>query len=346
MKISICIPQYNRIEFLEKSLQGITGQEYMNIEVIVSDDASVDDTPNRIASIQKTYKFPLIYERSEVNLGYDRNLRRSMELATGDYCLILGNDDTLHHPNAITDLVHFLEEQGRPELGFCNYVEDLNRDFVVRRANKSAVLGTGYEVALQNFSNFSFVAGLIYRRDIFSKHNTNRFDGSIFIQMYFACLMIASGSRLFSYAEPVVIKDLQIGDLNRGSYKDKLARSWKHFREVQGGLDSVINVLIMAFYDAGVLNKTITYKIFNRIYSATYPHWLLDYRGNGALPEAVGLSKGLRPWRMNHFEKLSAFHKIWICVVYGISTFVGLLFPVLIYNRIKPVLYRWLRRKG
>lgn len=40
MKISICIPQYNRIAFLLKNLEYIAKQTYSNIEVVISDDCS------------------------------------------------------------------------------------------------------------------------------------------------------------------------------------------------------------------------------------------------------------------------------------------------------------------
>ena len=44
MKISICIPHYNRIEYLLKSLAFIEKQTYDNVEIVISDDNSSDDT--------------------------------------------------------------------------------------------------------------------------------------------------------------------------------------------------------------------------------------------------------------------------------------------------------------
>ena len=44
MKISICIPQYNRINYLLKSLSIIERQLYPDIEIVISDDCSTDDT--------------------------------------------------------------------------------------------------------------------------------------------------------------------------------------------------------------------------------------------------------------------------------------------------------------
>jgi glycosyltransferase involved in cell wall biosynthesis len=63
MKISICIPQYNRVEYLIKNLDIIEKQNHLNFEVIISDDCSTDDTTERISE----YK-----SRSSLNINYFR----------------------------------------------------------------------------------------------------------------------------------------------------------------------------------------------------------------------------------------------------------------------------------
>ena len=110
MKISICIPQYNRIQYLLKSLRQIELQEYTDIEIVISDDGSTDDTESEIKKLQLNYKYPVIFSKNEKNLGYDRNYRRSMELATGDYCIVIGNDDTIYQPGSMALLAGFLKE--------------------------------------------------------------------------------------------------------------------------------------------------------------------------------------------------------------------------------------------
>src|SRR5436190_2230332 len=95
MKISLCIPQYNRIQYLLKNLSVIAAQSYNGIEVCISDDASTDNTEEEIKKFIPGYKYPLLYFRHAKNVGYDANLRKSLEMATGDYCIMMGNDDTL-----------------------------------------------------------------------------------------------------------------------------------------------------------------------------------------------------------------------------------------------------------
>jgi glycosyltransferase involved in cell wall biosynthesis len=344
MKISICIPQYNRIAYLVKSLKLIENQEHQDIEVIVSDDRSDDDTVEVITELQKNYKYPLVFSRNETNLGYDRNYRKCIELASGEYCIVIGNDDSIYQPGSITFLEDFLIRNDYPELGFSNFVEDNNREVIVKRAQETRVLGAGKYVALKNYSCFSFVGGLIYKKSAFDKYNTDKHDGSIYAQMYLGCLMVADGCRLFSIAEPLVLKDIQMDGKPRSSYKDKIARKWSDYKVVDGGLPSVINVLISAFRDAGVLDQTIIRKIFNRIYSITLPHWILDYKSNGALPEAAGIIAGLNPVRNHNFRLLNYFGRLDILMRYGFSSFFGLIIPSVFFTKYKNRLYQLFKR--
>jgi len=114
---------------------------------------------------------------------------------------------------------------------------------------------------------------------------------------------------------------------------------------VDGGLPSVMNVLLSAFRDAGVLTQDIRYRIFFRMYSTTYPHWLLDYRSNDALPEAVGMINGLYPSRNKNFKELNLFNRQRIYFLYFLTSMAGLIVPVYFFIKLKPALYKWLRKK-
>ena len=106
----------------------------------------------------------------------------------------------------------------------------------------------------------------------------------------------------------------------------------------------MINVVINAINDAGVLDQRAVYKIFNRIYSLTYPHWILDYKENNAFPEAVGLILGMNPLKVNNYKKLKIFNRISIFIIYLSSSFFALLTPVFIFKKIKGKLYRYFKK--
>lgn len=344
MKISICIPQYNRIEYLKIALNKISGQDYSNIEICISDDASTDNTPDELKELIPSYSFPIIYHRFHTNQGYDRNLRKSMELATGDYCFILGNDDSLSDSGAITRLTNFLKANNYPDVGFCNSTDYINTEEIQVRAKHSQIIGTGPEIALKYYSSFSFVAGLIFKRTSFNNVNTDKHDKSIYVQIYLAVLIIAKGGTLFTFKEPLVHKDIRVANEKANSYLDTLPRTKNEYRVLDAGLPSYAFVSAMAFKDAGFDYLKYYYRIIKRLYTFTYPFWLFDYRNHNAKIAALGLKEGLR---LHHFKqaeqfnfwernKLKAYHK-----VFG---WAGLNIPTSFFNSLRSSLYKLAKR--
>ena len=94
IKLSICIPTYNRGALLGKTLESIIAQAPENVEIVVSDNASTDNT----AEVIKAYsaKFSrLVYIKESVNRGPDANYMNVVAHATGEYCWLFGSDDVM-----------------------------------------------------------------------------------------------------------------------------------------------------------------------------------------------------------------------------------------------------------
>ena len=94
IKLSFCIPTYNRAKFIGQTLESIISQAKSNIEIVIVDGASTDNTSDVVKSFQD--KFPnLIYHRLDKNMGVDRDMAKSVELAHGEYCWLMSSDDIL-----------------------------------------------------------------------------------------------------------------------------------------------------------------------------------------------------------------------------------------------------------
>lgn len=89
MILSICIPTYNREKEIQRTLDCLLKQINDDIEVIVSDNASTDQTSEIIK------KYPVRYYRNITNLGYDRNVDQCLKLAQGDFVWLLNSDELL-----------------------------------------------------------------------------------------------------------------------------------------------------------------------------------------------------------------------------------------------------------
>ncbi len=91
LPISIIIPTYNSSKFIEESLNSVLNQTYKNIEVVIIDDGSTDDTCLKIKGFHGD-KIKLIEKEHTGNIG--RNLNEGIHLSSGDYIAILGSDDS------------------------------------------------------------------------------------------------------------------------------------------------------------------------------------------------------------------------------------------------------------
>ena len=100
-RVSIGIPTINRSELALRAIRSALAQTYSDVEVIVSDDASTDDTVQRI---QELHDPRLVLVQQKERLGLVGNFDFCLRHATGEFFLLLGDDDLLL-PNAIEQLV-------------------------------------------------------------------------------------------------------------------------------------------------------------------------------------------------------------------------------------------------
>jgi glycosyltransferase involved in cell wall biosynthesis len=109
-KVSIIIPTYNRANYLCQSVESALAQDYDDFEVIVSDNASSDNTPERIGKYSGNRK--LKYFRNDRNLGMVPNWRKALyEYANGDWTLVLDDDDYLIDNSYVSKAMRLLEKE-------------------------------------------------------------------------------------------------------------------------------------------------------------------------------------------------------------------------------------------
>jgi glycosyltransferase involved in cell wall biosynthesis len=95
--ITICIPTYNREKFLPETLNSIIEQDGFNeedIEIVISDNASIDSTSIIVKGYQEKYK-NIKYFKNDENIGSDRNIIKIMQLWTGQYIWWITDDDIM-----------------------------------------------------------------------------------------------------------------------------------------------------------------------------------------------------------------------------------------------------------
>lgn len=88
--VSVVIPCFNHENYLEQSILSVINQTYKNIELIVIDDGSKDNSVEMIKKLQETLNFKFI---TQENMGICKTLNKAVKLSTGKYISILASDD-------------------------------------------------------------------------------------------------------------------------------------------------------------------------------------------------------------------------------------------------------------
>lgn len=117
--VSIGMPVFNDIQYIERALKSILNQTYGNFELIISDDGSSDGS----ADVCKQYAANdnrIKYIRQKHNIGISKNMMFLLAEARGDYFMWAADDD-LWDPEFIDVLKKGLEENQDAIMAFCPY---------------------------------------------------------------------------------------------------------------------------------------------------------------------------------------------------------------------------------
>ncbi|MCX6702303.1 MAG: glycosyltransferase family 2 protein, partial [Candidatus Wolfebacteria bacterium] len=157
--VSVCIPTYNGAHLVGRAIQSCLDQTYENLEVIVVDDSSRDDTVKVVKEFQKKSDKVKFFVNKE-NLGAALNFLETFRLANGFYVQHLGQDDWLDK-NHIAEKVSVLNNH--PDIAFvanCQnaYRLDKSGETILR---KRFCKKHGYHFSEEVFKKFYREPGLI-----------------------------------------------------------------------------------------------------------------------------------------------------------------------------------------
>lgn len=118
MKVSIIIPCFNAEKTISKCLDSVINQTYKNIEIIIINDASTDDTLNTINNYKKNYKNLIIIDhKTNKGIGFSRN--EGIKKATGEVISFVDSDDFINN-NMIEIMVNKMSED-KSDLAICDF---------------------------------------------------------------------------------------------------------------------------------------------------------------------------------------------------------------------------------
>lgn len=191
-KLSICIPTYNRAPYLKVLLDSILKQIDPNypVEICISDNASTDNTKSLISSYKKKYGH-ITYFRSKKNMGFDCNCLKSIAIAHGNYCWLMGDDDKVESKclNYILKLLEKHKNIAGMSVNVNFYDKKLKTKKHLTRPisfKKNKIL-TGTEEIFSNLlHHFSFISAQIVNRKLWQKavKKTDKTFFNAYVHMY------------------------------------------------------------------------------------------------------------------------------------------------------------------
>lgn len=106
--VSIFLPTYNQEQFIAASIDSVVSQDYANLEIVIGDDCSSDNTWEIVLEYQSRYPEKIIAFRNPKNLGITGNCNEILGRCTGKYVAFTAGDD-LFLPGKITTQVNLME---------------------------------------------------------------------------------------------------------------------------------------------------------------------------------------------------------------------------------------------
>ena len=342
---SICIPQYNRTDFLIAACESFASQKFRDFEVCISDDCSNDGKERLLLDHLGRLSPSFVYSRTQSNLRYDANLRNAISLSKGKYLLLMGNDDALSDSDVLQSIHDELVRFEPVAAAITNYRE-LSSGKIYRRMTTAGVLGCGPYVAVMNFRNYSFLSGVILGGDEARKCATEAVDGSEMYQMFLGTRLIAAGGRLLAIDRVCINKDVKVPGQVVDSYRTKPRLVSCPILERPLPMGRLLEVVTAGLdpHHEGAGRQANLLRVAGQLYRFTYPFWIVEYRRVQSWRYALGVFLALRPTRITEGLSLSRRVNLRLWVSYMVGGLVALSIPIGAFDALRPHFYSLAKR--
>lgn len=203
MLISICIPTYNQPENLRRALLGIEKQITKEVEVVVRDDSTNDETQKIAEAFSK--RFPINYIRGKKE-GLDVAIISLTEEASGMYVWWIG-DDAIEE-GAVARVVALIQQY--PELDFiCLNNREKSAKEPVLHLGGDKFFKDNNEVLEQVVDLLGFISITIFKRAraLSGIVGAEKWIGSAFVNLYLVLHVLSQGGKAYFISHPYVVSD-------------------------------------------------------------------------------------------------------------------------------------------
>jgi abequosyltransferase len=184
--LSICIATYNRAEYIGATLESIISQITDEVEIVVVDGASTDNTESVVQRYAEACK-QINYIRLPVKGGVDHDFCKAVEFAHGQYCWLFSDDDLLM-PGAVRTVLNEIRK------GYSLIIVNaqvMNKDLSKVLQDKRLGVDTNEiydeskidQLFSRVISYMSFIGCVVINRDLWMHREKTRYFGSEFVHV-------------------------------------------------------------------------------------------------------------------------------------------------------------------
>lgn len=164
--VTIIIPSYNRAHCLPVALSSVIAQTYSELEIVIVDDGSTDNTSEVCAAFVRHYGERIRYLKNGRNVGAAQARNIGIEAASGEFITFLDSDD-VYYLNKIELQVNALESDAKAGLCYCYFATTTDfHDVLQRRVHVWEPKVNIYPEFLVPSINMLVTPAIMVRRDI------------------------------------------------------------------------------------------------------------------------------------------------------------------------------------
>ena len=185
-KLSICIATRNRGAFIGVTLESIIDQATEELEIVVLDGASTDNTEEVVRRYQD--RSPCVrYFRQDTAMGMDRDFAKAVDLAHGDYCWLFCDDD-IFKPGAIRVVLNAIKNDyalivANSEVRNPDLSKLLEPKRALLKTNKTYKSGENHLLFADAGDYLRFIGGVIIKRQLWATREKESYFGTCFIHV-------------------------------------------------------------------------------------------------------------------------------------------------------------------
>lgn len=160
--VTVVTPAYNQAEFLRDTIESVLRQDYPNIEHVVLDDGSTDDTPKILAEYGDRVRW-----ETHTNMGQTATINKGWSMTSGEIITWLNSDDTFYGTADVREAVELL--MSRPDLGIIFGDSMFTEADGTELGPTRPIVDFTYEKMVRTCENFISQPSAFIRREVIEK---------------------------------------------------------------------------------------------------------------------------------------------------------------------------------